>query len=88
MVHVPPPRPKRNHTYPYPRESSEDGLYHISDMLPIQTSMICPSPSSYFTPNASWEDNSMLMDYISNNDSLSTDPGASLAGFEGMENYV
>nr|AGO33167.1 MYB transcription factor [Narcissus tazetta subsp. chinensis] len=72
MAHVPPPRPKRNHAYPYPQKSSED------DMLPLQVSSSC-----FIPPCISWDDKSMFIDYTSSNDSLSLDYSAALPGVEG-----
>uniref|UniRef100_D6MKM5 Transcription factor n=1 Tax=Lycoris longituba TaxID=272140 RepID=D6MKM5_9ASPA len=72
MAHVPPPRPKRNHAYPYPQKSSED------DMLPLQVSSSC-----FIPPCISWDDKSMLIDYTSSNDSMSLGYSAALPGVEG-----
>ncbi|MQL80594.1 hypothetical protein Taro_013025 [Colocasia esculenta] len=56
-AHVPPPRPKRKATHPYPRKDSKD------DILLMQASMAHPSLVGCLTPYSLGTDPSLLMQY-------------------------
>ncbi|KAM0023025.1 putative transcription factor MYB-HB-like family [Helianthus debilis subsp. tardiflorus] len=56
IAHVPPPRPKRKATHPYPQKAAKNVL------LPLQTSMCYPSSMSTLTPGYTpWDDTSQLI---------------------------
>nr|GEZ20300.1 protein REVEILLE 8-like isoform X1 [Tanacetum cinerariifolium] len=56
IAHVPPPRPKRKATHPYPQKAPK------SVLLPLQASMGYPSSLSGHAPGYSpWDDNSLFI---------------------------
>ncbi|KAI3799490.1 hypothetical protein L1987_34788 [Smallanthus sonchifolius] len=56
IAHVPPPRPKRKATHPYPHKAAKNVL------LPLQTSMCYPASMSALAPGYSpWDDTSQLI---------------------------
>ncbi|XP_024981156.1 protein REVEILLE 8-like isoform X2 [Cynara cardunculus var. scolymus] len=56
IAHVPPPRPKRKATHPYPQKASKNVL------LPLQASIGYPSSLTALAPGYSpWDDTSMLI---------------------------
>ncbi|KAI3793653.1 hypothetical protein L1987_36273 [Smallanthus sonchifolius] len=56
IAHVPPPRPKRKATHPYPQKAAKNVL------LPLQTSMCYPSSMSALAPGYSpWDDTCQLI---------------------------
>ncbi|KAI7751375.1 hypothetical protein M8C21_016923, partial [Ambrosia artemisiifolia] len=55
IAHVPPPRPKRKATHPYPQKAAKNVL------LPLQTSTCYPSSMSSLAPGYTpWDDTSQL----------------------------
>ncbi|XP_020591224.1 protein REVEILLE 8 [Phalaenopsis equestris] len=78
-AHVPPARPKRNSTHPYPKKPSDDD----APPLHLQSSMICSSPSTgLIALSSSWDDPSFLRDYTSNDAMSSSNYYKTLCGVE------
>ncbi|KAH0469210.1 hypothetical protein IEQ34_002442 [Dendrobium chrysotoxum] len=78
MAHVPPARPKRNSTHPYPKKPDDDPT-----TLQLQSSMICPSASTgLIVSSSSWDDPSFLRDYTSNDAMSSSNYYNALCGVE------
>nr|QDL88466.1 protein REVEILLE 8-like isoform X2 [Cymbidium ensifolium] len=79
MAHVPPARPKRNSTRPYPKKPSDDD----PTPLQLQSSMICPSTSTgLIVSSSSWDDPSFLRDFTSNDALSSSNYYNALCGVE------
>ncbi|XP_022145779.1 protein REVEILLE 8 isoform X2 [Momordica charantia] len=56
MAHVPPPRPKRKASHPYPQKASKNVL------VPLQASMAYPSSVNTLAPGYSpWDDTSIMI---------------------------
>lgn len=80
MAHVPPARPKRNATHPYPKKPADDD----PTPLQLQSSMVYPSAShSFIVSSSGWDDPSLLRDYPSNDAMSSSNYYTSLCGVEG-----
>ncbi|KAG4916298.1 hypothetical protein JHK87_053855 [Glycine soja] len=61
VAHVPPPRPKRKASHPYPQKASKNVL------LPMPASMVYVSSTSTLPPGyVTWDENSLLMNSGSN----------------------
>ncbi|KAL5135286.1 Protein REVEILLE 8 [Glycine soja] len=61
VAHVPPPRPKRKASHPYPQKASKNVL------LPLPASMVYVSSTSALPPGyVTWDENSLLMNSGSN----------------------
>nr|XP_043632637.1 protein REVEILLE 8 isoform X2 [Erigeron canadensis] len=74
IAHVPPPRPKRKATHPYPQKAPKNVL------LPLQASMAYPSSLSALAPGYSpWDDTSLL---ISSGGLMASQDEYELHGFE------
>ncbi|XP_011048429.1 PREDICTED: protein REVEILLE 8-like isoform X3 [Populus euphratica] len=77
IAHVPPPRPKRKASHPYPQKASKNVL------LPLPVSMAYPSSMNTFTPGyAPWDETSMLITSATRKIMPSQDE---LANFHGAE---
>uniref|UniRef100_A0A1J3DNR2 Protein REVEILLE 8 n=1 Tax=Noccaea caerulescens TaxID=107243 RepID=A0A1J3DNR2_NOCCA len=75
LAHVPPPRPKRKASHPYPQKASKN-----AQMPPLQVSTSYTAPNNDMPGYTSWDDASMLLNrVISPQQEL-----ASLRGAEGM----
>ncbi|KAK8953217.1 Transcription factor ASG4 [Platanthera guangdongensis] len=80
MAHVPPARPKRNATHPYPKKPADDD----PTPLQLQASMVYSSASTGFIISpSSWDDPSLLRDYTSNDAMSSSNYYNALCGVEG-----
>ncbi|KAH6762397.1 Homeodomain-like superfamily protein [Perilla frutescens var. hirtella] len=77
VAHVPPPRPKRKASHPYPQKAPKNVL------VPLQTSMAYPSSSlnSLAPSYPTWEDASVLV----NNASAGTMPSENEYNYLGVE---
>uniref|UniRef100_A0A0R0KL34 Uncharacterized protein n=1 Tax=Glycine max TaxID=3847 RepID=A0A0R0KL34_SOYBN len=79
VAHVPPPRPKRKASHPYPQKASKNVL------LPLPASMVYVSSTSALPPGyVTWDENSLLMNSGSNKSVPCNDELAYLLGNEGM----
>ncbi|KAL5546239.1 hypothetical protein UlMin_005926 [Ulmus minor] len=77
LAHVPPPRPKRKASHPYPQKASKNVL------VPLQASIAYPSSMNPIVPSYStWEEPSMLINAGSNNMAVSQEEFATLQGNE------
>ncbi|KAK9289334.1 hypothetical protein L1049_007489 [Liquidambar formosana] len=77
IAHVPPPRPKRKATHPYPQKASKNVL------VPLQASMAYPSSLNSLVPGFSpWDDTSMLINTASSGIMPSQDEYTNLHGVE------
>ncbi|XP_024981211.1 protein REVEILLE 8-like isoform X8 [Cynara cardunculus var. scolymus] len=77
IAHVPPPRPKRKATHPYPQKASKNVL------LPLQASIGYPSSLTALAPGYSpWDDTSMLIS--PSGGIIPSQDEYDLHGFEGM----
>ncbi|KAL5155332.1 Protein REVEILLE 8 [Glycine soja] len=78
VAHVPPPRPKRKASHPYPQKASKNVL------LPMPASMVYVSSTSTLPPGyVTWDENSLLMNSGSNKSVPCKDELANLLGNEG-----
>ncbi|XP_031249975.1 protein REVEILLE 8-like isoform X2 [Pistacia vera] len=59
MAHVPPPRPKRKATHPYPQKASKNVL------APLQASVAYPSANTLAAGYAPWDDASIMINATS-----------------------
>ncbi|TXG59105.1 hypothetical protein EZV62_016934 [Acer yangbiense] len=75
IAHVPPPRPKRKATHPYPQKASKNVL------APLHAALAYPSVNALAHGYASWDDASMI---INSKIMLSQDDFTNLQGAEGM----
>ncbi|XP_071734768.1 protein REVEILLE 8 isoform X2 [Rutidosis leptorrhynchoides] len=74
IAHVPPPRPKRKATHPYPQKAPKNVL------IPLQASIGYPSSMSTLSPGyAPWDDTSLL---INSGGMMSSQEEFDLQGFE------
>ncbi|XVF55408.1 hypothetical protein PTKIN_Ptkin06aG0033700 [Pterospermum kingtungense] len=77
LAHVPPPRPKRKASHPYPQKASKNVL------VPLQASMAYPSSINTVAPGyASWDDASVLVNTVSSRIMPPQDDLISLRGAE------
>ncbi|KAH1070549.1 hypothetical protein GYH30_007562 [Glycine max] len=77
VAHVPPPRPKRKASHPYPQKASKNVL------LPLPASMVYVSSTSALPPGyVTWDENSLLMNSGSNKSVPCNDELAYLLGNE------
>uniref|UniRef100_A0A6N2NK76 Uncharacterized protein n=1 Tax=Salix viminalis TaxID=40686 RepID=A0A6N2NK76_SALVM len=77
VAHLPPPRPKRKASHPYPQKASKIVL------VPLPASMAYPSSMNTFTPEyAPWDETSMLITTAARKIMLSQDE---LNSFHGAE---
>ncbi|KAL5809645.1 hypothetical protein ACOSQ3_030336 [Xanthoceras sorbifolium] len=75
-AHVPPPRPKRKATHPYPQKASKNVL------APLQASMAYPSVNPLAPGYAPWDDASVMVDTTSSKIMPLQDEFNSLQGAE------
>ncbi|XP_068341638.1 protein REVEILLE 8-like isoform X1 [Pyrus communis] len=76
-AHVPPPRPKRKATHPYPQKASKNGL------LPLQASIAYPSSMNAIASTYSpWDETSILTNPASDQILLSREEFTNLHGTE------
>ncbi|KAF8369326.1 hypothetical protein HHK36_032665 [Tetracentron sinense] len=76
-AHVPPPRPKRKATHPYPQKASK------TDLVSLQASMAYPSTLNCLAPGYSpWHDTAMLINTKSSRIMPSQDEFTNLLGVE------
>ncbi|KAK2647690.1 hypothetical protein Ddye_015179 [Dipteronia dyeriana] len=73
IAHVPPPRPKRKATHPYPQKASKNVL------VPLHTALAYPSVNALAPGYAPWDDASMI---INSKIMLSQDEFTNLQGVE------
>ncbi|XP_022748482.1 protein REVEILLE 8-like isoform X3 [Durio zibethinus] len=79
IAHVPPPRPKRKASHPYPQKASKNVL------VPLQASMAYPSSMNTIAPGfAPWDEASMLVNTASSKIMPPQDDFTRLGGAEGM----
>ncbi|KAK9061444.1 hypothetical protein SSX86_018625 [Deinandra increscens subsp. villosa] len=77
IAHVPPPRPKRKATHPYPQKATKNVL------SALQTSMCYPSSMSALAPGYSpWDDSSQIIS--PSGGTMASQDGYDLHGIEGM----
>ncbi|KAJ4979249.1 hypothetical protein NE237_010029 [Protea cynaroides] len=76
IAHLPPPRPKRKASHPYPQKASKNAF-------PLQASMAYPSTLNCLVSGYSpWEDTSMLINSASSGTAPSLDENTNLHGVE------
>ncbi|KAF3442081.1 hypothetical protein FNV43_RR15997 [Rhamnella rubrinervis] len=81
IAHVPPPRPKRKASHPYPQKASKNVL------VPLQASMAYPSSMNALASGYSpWDDTSMLINAAPNNTMTPQDEFANLHGVTRISN--
>ncbi|KAJ6746619.1 PROTEIN REVEILLE 8 [Salix koriyanagi] len=77
IAHVPPPRPKRKASHPYPQKASKNVL------MPLPATMAYPSSMNTYAPgHASWDETSMLINSATSKIMPSQDELANLHGAE------
>ncbi|KAJ1443858.1 SANT/Myb domain [Sesbania bispinosa] len=79
-AHVPPPRPKRKATHPYPQKASKNVLVP----LPASMAYVSCSTNTLAHGFATWDENSILMNTGSNKSMSCQDELTNLHGNEGM----
>ncbi|GAV84187.1 LOW QUALITY PROTEIN: Myb_DNA-binding domain-containing protein, partial [Cephalotus follicularis] len=101
IAHVPPPRPKRKASHPYPQKASKNGsegliiltiylIESIVDILMLHLKLPIGYPSSVNTVAhgyAPWDDASLLINTVPNKLMPTQDEFTSFHGAEGMLNY-
>uniref|UniRef100_A0A5B6YKV1 Putative MYB transcription factor n=1 Tax=Davidia involucrata TaxID=16924 RepID=A0A5B6YKV1_DAVIN len=81
IAHVPPPRPKRKATHPYPQKAPKNVL------MPLQASLAYPSSLNSLAPGYPlWDDTSMLTNTPSG--IMPSQDEYNLQGLEGMRNFL
>uniref|UniRef100_A0A1J3JQ75 Protein REVEILLE 8 n=1 Tax=Noccaea caerulescens TaxID=107243 RepID=A0A1J3JQ75_NOCCA len=73
LAHVPPPRPKRKASHPYPQKASKN-----AQMPPLQVSTSYTAPNNDMPGYTSWDDASMLLNRV-------ISPQQELASLRGAE---
>ncbi|KAJ0027981.1 hypothetical protein Pint_35559 [Pistacia integerrima] len=77
-AHVPPPRPKRKATHPYPQKASKNVL------APLQASVAYPSANTLAAGYAPWDDASIMINATSSKIMSPQEDFTNLPGAEGM----